>query len=221
MMNVSDWIDEQKLTVCIGPKGLPAWLAIDPTRSLEDELGIRFDWLPITTGLESLSASVPGAPAENDPLAEYKARRRRAREKWARREFERSCERLALTEAEATRDYDVATAAMALLWVRKSGLDCGAFIREVFEGACCGNLNPEDPGTIEELLMVCEIPHRGFAEYCEADGPRELQELQGVFEELQVFSSPAYLYKGERFHGREHLPLIRWYLTGRVGSPPV
>lgn len=36
-----------------------------------------------------------------------------------------------------------------------------------------------------------------------------------------ILNPPCLVLDGEVFHGREHLPLITWMLTGKPGQPPV
>lgn len=39
--------------------------------------------------------------------------------------------------------------------------------------------------------------------------------------EMGVFDVPAYLVEDDLFLGRQHLPMIRWLLTGRRGPAPI
>ena len=35
-----------------------------------------------------------------------------------------------------------------------------------------------------------------------------------------IFGVPGYVLEGEYYFGREHLPMVRWMLTGRKGASP-
>lgn len=39
--------------------------------------------------------------------------------------------------------------------------------------------------------------------------------------ERGIFSTPMYVVADQVFMGRQHLPMIRWILTGRLGVPPL
>jgi len=53
------------------------------------------------------------------------------------------------------------------------------------------------------------------------DRSEKLVEIQGQLLEAGIFESPTFVFKGERFLGRQHLPLLSWMLQGRIGRPPV
>lgn len=217
---ISDWVNDEVLTVCFDFNGLPGYLAVERTKVIIDELGIQVDWLPLTTNLNSFSSKQPEENAD-DPLAEYKARRRRAKERYARRELERNCEMLGLTVEQGRRTFDSTAAAKGLLWARKCQADALGFIRAVFERGYREGASVDDPSAITDALDSCGISIDGFGDYCSGTAEEELQSVQTLLMDAGIFESPAYLYKGERFHGRAHLPLIRWYLSGQQGPPPV
>lgn len=217
---ISDWVDDEILTVCLNFSGLAGYLAVEPTRVLSRDLGIKVDWLPLTTSLNGYSSKTPSEEAE-DPMAEYKARRRRARERYASRELERDCDRLNLSVEQGSRTFDSTLAATGLLWARKCQVDPVAYVHRVYESVYREVRDIDNIDAIEQLLVSCDIPHGGFADYCQSSAPTEIESLQTLLIDAGVFDSPAYLLKGERFHGRAHLPLIRWHLSGQDGPPPV
>ncbi|MEX2327235.1 MAG: hypothetical protein WD558_05860, partial [Pseudomonadales bacterium] len=57
----------RELTVCIDFASLSTCVGITPICSLEDEFGIRIDWLPLSGGTKRLSERQP-APGTLDPL---------------------------------------------------------------------------------------------------------------------------------------------------------
>ena len=115
---ISDWVNDEILTVCVNFGELAGYLAVEPTRVMSRDSSIRVDWLPLTTSLSGFSGKTPSEEAD-DPMAEYKARRRRARERYAWRELERDCDRLNLSVEQGSRSFDSTLAATGLLWVRK------------------------------------------------------------------------------------------------------
>ena len=49
----------------------------------------------------------------------------------------------------------------------------------------------------------------------------ELDSLRTVLEAEGVFNAPMYLVEGQTFQGREHLPMIRWLLSGEQEPVPI
>lgn len=204
-----------ELTVCVDAGSLPGYLALAPTLALQREFDIAVSWLPLTAGLQGLSDRQPNAAAD-DPLAEYKARRQAARDSWAGRELERDCGRLGLDVEAGARRFDSTMASMGLLYVNRSGGDAAGYLERVFER---GFRQQADIGSLEEIAAI--VGNGGFADYAAGAGKAELQALQDTLMEAGIFASPAYVHADERFHGRQHLPLLRWYLGGRTGTPPI
>lgn len=217
---ISDWVDDEILTVCLNFSRLAGFLAVEPTCLMSRDLDVKVDWLPLTTSLSGYSGKTPSGEA-GDPMAEYKERRRHARERYASRELERDCDRLNLSVEQGSRTFDSTLAATGLLWVRKCQIDPGAYVNRVYESVYREMRDIENIDAIEQLLVSCDIPHGGFADYCESSAPAEIESLQTLLIDAGVFDSPAYLLKGERFLGRAHLPLIRWHLSRQQGPPPV
>ncbi len=51
-------------------------------------------------------------------------------------------------------------------------------------------------------------------------GRADNDRIQAQIFEAGVFGVPSFIVDGELFFGREHLPRIRWLLTGRRGPAP-
>ncbi len=76
----------------------------------------------------------------------------------------------------------------------------------------------EDVSLIRDLLAQVHLSTTGFNDFVATNNLRKIQE---ELLESGIFDSPAYHYEGERFQGRQHLPLLRWLMGGRQGAPPV
>jgi len=60
----------------------------------------------------------------------------------------------------------------------------------------------------------------GFQDYASGEGRVLHDRIQRNAFDAGIFGVPTYVIDGEVFFGREHLPRIRWILTGRSGAPP-
>ena len=110
-------------------------------------------------------------------------------------------------------EFDPTSAALGLVDLMLSSAQedaCWEYIEKVFDAAFRHGLDVNDENLIDEL--------RGQVF---TRDEKALQQMQAALEEVGIFNSPAYVLNGERFHGRQHLPLLRWLLTGRQGNPPV
>jgi len=193
---------EEHLTVCIDAANLSGFLALAPTLALIEASGVAVGWLPLTTGLDRLSARQPGLAAD-DPLAAYKARRAAAREAWAKRELERDCERLGISVELGERHFDARCAGMGLMFLNARGGDVPGYLERVYQCAYVDGKNVSTIATIATLLGDAD-----FEAYVESGGYEELESLQRRLLDSGVFSSPAYVVNGEVFQGRQHLPLL-------------
>ncbi len=226
-----------KLTVCVDFASLPCFVGLRSTLLLEQEFNLRIVWLPMTTALSRASDLRLTANAA-DPLAAYKRRRQIARQKWATEVLTRDCVLADIPLAHGARAVDSAVAAMGLLYLRNQYLrnqhmnnqslknqhlnnqgdsgtsDAGPLVQRLFEVVFREARDPD-------ITDVCNfLNDSSFADYAAGKGPTELTEWQNRLQEAGIFMAPAYVLDGEIFMGRQHLPLLRWHLGGRPGTPP-
>jgi len=207
------------LTIHIDLSGLNGYLAIRGTFEMIDELGVDVSWLPITGLLARVSSKQP-ASAAVDPLAAYKLRRQKARDSFANHELARNCRQLGISSRQALVNYDPTLVHIGLMYLTGRDIDPRSYITAVYESAFKLDQPIAEAAGVIDLLNKLDIDATGFEKFL--DGGRQLlTELEQRLLEEGVFDSPAYIYQGERFHGRQHLPLLRWYLTGSTGTPPV
>lgn len=206
-----------QVTFCVDPGSLQSMLALDPTRKLGMEMDIGFDILPVLRPLSRLAAR--DRQPDDDALSSYRARRATARQRYARVELERDCERLGLTPDQAARQIDGTSAAVSLLWLRKSSSSESTlweFIDDVAHAGFVDGAPVDDDRFIQGLLGGSDE----FLSYARVEGRRALQALQDNLLAEGVFADPAYWYGGELFQGRQHLPRIAWLIQqARQGSP--
>jgi 2-hydroxychromene-2-carboxylate isomerase len=213
---------ESGITLCVDFNSLTTYLALGETRRLFDDMQIEVNWLPLvrTPGTFSIPAS------DGDPLAGYKARRARARTMFAERELQRNCERLGISTRQGGITFDPVNASHGLLWLRQVRADAETYWQyadAVFSSAFREQDPMQDVRAIRDLLARLHLPNASssgheFEDFVTTGG---LGGIQDALLDAGIFNSPAYIYEGERFMGRQHLPLLRWILGGRKGSAPV
>lgn len=190
------------LTICIDAGNLSGYLALAPTLALLREFDVSVGWLPLTAPLQVLSSRQPGEAAI-DPLAAYKARRALAREKWTQRELERDCARLGISIEQGARQFDASLAGMGLLFVAARGGDIPDYLDRVYRRAY------RDGADIDRLAEIAGlVADDAFRAFVATSGRDALDSVQHQLLEAGVFISPAYVYDGEVFQGRQHLPLL-------------
>ena len=210
---------QDQLTIHLDLSSLNGFLALEPTLDLVEEMVVPARWLPVSGILGRLSSQQPNA-ATDDPLAQYKARRASARSQFEQREHHRNCQRLGITEEQGARNFDAEQVHIGLLYVNQLDIDPRDYIRGVYQAVFVQDKSLQTPDEVAELLQVLGIDAAGIMDYLKV-GQAALSELQERLLEQGIFDSPAYLYRGERYHGRQHLPLLRWYVEGSKGTPPV
>lgn len=209
------------MIVCyVRPGDLPSWLALQPTAELARNLGIKIDWRPVVETVKNLPDSNL-KPGEDDPLAAYKARRAVARQGATRRERERQCERLNIKVSDTYREVDPLLVSLGLIWINERDADQ---VPEFLDAACrylyTRQGDDQDVDQITQLISGAGVSSDGFSSFVH-DQRETLLEQQTTLIDDGILGAPTYLVEDQIFLGREHLPLIRWMLTGRQGQPPV
>jgi hypothetical protein len=169
----------------------------------------------------------------------YKARRARARQIYRDIERQRTCELLDIALPVDDQVSDTTTVNLGLLYVNAMGGDAPAYIErwftETYPPVSLPQSKLTDPAAgpksealasiaaqrVASGLQAAGVDLAGFDAFSDGSGAGELADLQDALLDMGVFASPAYVYQGERFQGRQHLPLVRWYLLGAVGTAPV
>jgi 2-hydroxychromene-2-carboxylate isomerase len=117
--------------------------------------------------------------------------------------------------------WDSSLAGIGMLWAKDQGK---AVLRSysslVFERFWKRELDPEDTAVIERVLDEAGARTAGFRDYASGQGRTLHDSIQHKAFDAGIFGVPTYVIDREVFFGREHLPRIRWMLTGRSGAPP-
>jgi 2-hydroxychromene-2-carboxylate isomerase len=197
---------EGPLSVAIDFKSAAASLAIGPTCSLAEQLGLSIDWRPFLIGQSKYDAET-GA---ND----RGARHRRLRANYTEHDVMRYAADRGLALRGLRRQTDSSLAAIGLLWTRRWPGPLGRmYVQRVFDRYWREELDIEDESALRALLAEIGAPDAGFAEYAHGEGRAELEQVQSELINAGVFEVPTYLLNGEVYVGRQHLPLIRALLA--------
>jgi 2-hydroxychromene-2-carboxylate isomerase len=94
------------------------------------------------------------------------------------------------------------------------------YIGAVYEPFWKRELDIEDAAAICNVLQEAGAAIEGFDEYLQTDGAAENSALQSAAFDAGLFGVPSYVVNGEVYFGREHLPRIRWLLSGEQGPAP-
>lgn len=218
------------LLVCLDFSDAESYLALTATRQLVADFDLQVQWLPIKAGLQRVSNQPPTEVGE-DPLLAYKARRAKARQAYAATELQRTCRLLDIPVSHGQPQTDTRLAALGLLYVNAEYVSAdaaaaaaaAAYIETVYAGLFRHAAGGPAPITtvVSGALQAAALAEAPFAAFVAAQGPQVLAELEDSLLALGLFASPGYLYQGQRFQGRQHLPLLRWMLQGATGIPPV
>ena len=208
------------LIVYIDYKSPYAYLAVDPTCALEDELGIKIDWRPFTLHIPSYLGSArlnhEGKVVENErtPGQWNKV-------KYAYHDVRRYGSMRGIVVRGTTKIWDSSLAGIGMLWANEQGKTVfRAYSGIVYERFWKRELDLEDTATIKRVLDEAGAATAGFESYASGEGRTIHDRIQRQAFDAGIFGVPTYVVDGEMFFGREHLPRIRWMLTGRSGAPP-
>ena len=195
---------------------------LTPLRNLCEEAKVEVIWKPMLSSLGNVAGSNL-KPGEADPLAKYKARRADARHRAAKRENERMCEMLGLKPEQGERKINPLYLSLGMSWLTHQGAGLQQYLTYVETAFLKTFRDVADVESLSGLQVVLEesgFQSTGLDHFLENEAP-DLETAREEIMDSGVFNAPAFVVDGEVFHGREHLPLIRWMLTGRQGIPPV
>jgi len=220
------------LTVCLDFEHPQAWLALHPIETLLRELNLNANWLPLR---------VP--PLQSPPELGDKSTRgelhRHFRAVYQAQDIQRYAHARGLKVdrmyQSAFRDSGgepggnpaAAPAALGLLWCRLRKPESQlSYLHRAFHRYWQAEDDIQTMESISDLLSESGVPLDGIEDYCVDSGPTELEHLQNSLKKAGIFKVPALVLQQnntepEVFFGREHLPMLRWQLSGKMGHPPI
>jgi 2-hydroxychromene-2-carboxylate isomerase len=208
------------LTVYVDLKSPYAYLALAPTRALCTEHGVAIDWLPYVLDIPSYLGSARLDPVTGELIESDRTEQQWRKVRYAYMDVRRQANRAGLLIRGTQKIWDTSLAAIALLWTRRVGpARVDAFLDAIFPPFWRRALDAEDASVIEAKLREAGVDAAGFAAFVAGEGRAELESVMRVAHERGVFGVPSFLWEGELFWGREHLPLLAERMSARRHAP--
>ena len=185
-----------------------SFLALNPAKQLADELGVELSLVSLrsTSDVDSIVQS------STDDVAE---RHRRVRAEYKQIDALRYAAVQGLTIAIEGNECDSSVALRGLLAARSE--DKGfEYASIVFRRYWAGELALDSTSLIGDVLK--EVGIHGFND---SDSRWDLARVKDEMDEREVNTVPTFWVAGERYLGRQHLPMIRWQLEGYEGPGPL
>lgn len=208
------------LIVYIDVKSPYAFIALKPTLALEAELGLQFDFRPLTLDIPSYLGS---AEKKNGKVVASQGRSAGTWKivRYAYRDARRYAERQGYMLKGTEKIWDSSLANIGILWARQQARDLlPAYLNAVYPAFWRRELDIENIAVVENCLREAGIEARGFDDYQRGAGRALHDDLQKQFHPNGIYGVPTYVFGDDILFGREHLPYVRWHLTGREGAPP-
>jgi 2-hydroxychromene-2-carboxylate isomerase len=210
----------QPLIVYLDIKSPYAFIARAPTRALAAELGIEVDWRPLTLDIPSYLGSArldrSGKVVESQRTPEQWSA-----VKYAYRDARRYAGVQGYTLRGTEKIWDTSLVHIGFWWAREQGqpvLD--GYLDAVWPAFWRREFDAEDPVVVSAALETAGADTAGFGDYAQGPGRAFHDACQEAVFRSGIFGVPGYVLDGEYFFGREHLPMLRWRLTGCEGPAP-
>jgi len=197
-----------------------AYLAVEPTRELEQELGMVFDWRPFVLDIPSYLGS-----AKLDKSGKVAQQKRTAGQwsgvKYAYYDCRRYASLRGMVVRGTTKIWDTRAVATAMLWAREHDRRMvDQFIDRVCLPFWKREFDPEDMAAVAGIVDAVGGDGKRFSDWAGDEGFALNDRLQSEAFEAGIYGVPTYVVDGEKYFGREHLPRLRWQLTGKEGPAP-
>ena len=181
-------------------------LAFTPACTLADELGLAIRCVPFPTQTRARE------PAREDETVSE--RHLRVRAEYVARDTARYANAQGIEMNRNADGVDSALACAGCLWANRHGVG-RAYVQRTLLPFWAARLDIEDASAIAGVLADLGAPD--FADH----DAGELARHKAALEERGVFNVPTFLVADQQFVGRQHLPMIRWLLTGQEGPGPL
>ena len=195
-----------------------AYLAKDLVYQLEQDCGVRADWLPYDLDLAGFMGSAR-VDDNGRVLEQQRTEHQWRRVRYSYMDCRRQARKRGLVIRGTQKIWDSTIALRGMLYAKRQ--DDGAFRRyhdAVFERFWKRELDIEDPDVIAAVLTEAGADARGFPAYLAEEGRQELWNVCRAAEAVGVFGVPTFVLDGELFWGSEHLPDIREMLQAKPGE---
>ncbi|MEM1188561.1 MAG: DsbA family protein [Pseudomonadota bacterium] len=208
------------LIVYLDVKSPYALVALRPTLDLEAATSASFDWRPLTLDIPSYLGS---AQKRDGRVVTSRGRSERTWKaiRYSYGDARRYAERQGLVLKGTEKIWNSRMANIGILWMMRTARPrLSAYLNAVFLPFWRRELDIESLDTVQQCIEAAGADSRGFATFLEGAGGVLHDRMHAQFHDQGIFGVPSYVLDGEVFHGREHLPYLRWVLTGGHGTPP-
>ncbi len=208
------------LIVYLDVKSPYAFVSVKPTLALERELGLQFDWRPYTLDIPSYLGS---ARKEKGEVVESSGRSPKIWNaiRYAYMDARRYAELQGYTLKGTEKIWDSSLANMGILFVNLHFRDrIPAYLEAVFPPFWRRELDIEDINVIKGCLQTAGVDSSDFQTFVTGTGKEMHDHILDHRFEAGMYGVPTYVLGNSVFFGREHLPYIRWVLSGKLGQVP-
>ena len=208
------------LIVYLDVKSPYAFVSVKPTLALERELELQFDWRPYTLDIPSYLGS---ARKKNGAVVESSGRSRAIWNaiRYAYMDARRYAELQGYTLKGTEKIWDSSLANMGILFVNLYFRDrIPDYLEAVFPPFWRRELDIEDINVIKDCLKKAGVDSSGFQIFVTGAGKQMHDHILDHRFEAGMYGVPTYVLDNSVFFGREHLPYIRWVLSGKLGQVP-
>ena len=211
---------ERPLIVYIDFKSPYAFIAKDPTYALAEHLGIDIDWRPLTLDIPSFLGSAR-LGAKDEVVEQNRTPEQWRGVKYAYRDARRYARLSGYLLRGTIKIWDTSLVHIGMMWAKRHGDAVLAnYLNESYARFWRREFDAEDAGVVTAALAAAGAETDGFEAFHEGPGRAEHDAMQAAIFDAGIYGVPGYVVEGEYFFGREHLPMVRWILTGRRGTAP-
>ena len=214
-MKIESNLQASEVTVALDIRHPFAHIALGPSLEFARELGIGINLLPrVVPPLHPPSVPTPGD--------DRGIRHRRHRAQMIAREIAAYAAAQDLVLQEPYRTDSPDPAHLAWLFVRaQSPEQFEPFLLEIFRRYWSLALDASDLEAVAKFLAEFGLDSAAFLEWANREGTPALERITADLDAAGAVAVPSYLACGQAFHGRQHLPMIKWLLEGSTGPVPI
>ena len=174
-----------------------SYLALQPARALALRRGIRFEWWPFITDLQSAYGGEVEARSSRDVV----------KLKYLYMDCRRLAKQQGLTICGTIKLWDASLASQAMLFA-KSRNRLWEFCDPMLAAFWRREFDLESPAALASALASAGLRVEDWHDYQHVSGQRDLASALKRAKELGVFGVPTFLYQGEVFWGGDRLALL-------------
>lgn len=208
------------LIVYVDVKSPYAFVAIRPTLALEAELGMQFDWRPLTLDIPSYLGS---AEKKKGKVVASSGRSPKVWNaiRYSYGDARRYAQRQGLILKGTEKIWDSSIANIGILWVvERDRNKLARYFEAIYPSFWKRELDIEDVDVVKSCLTEAGISADGFDNFQSGEGRILHDNLQEQMHPHGIYGVPSYIIGGEVLFGREHIPYLRWHLNGQKGPAP-